>query len=331
MIDGPKFGADVRMFGRFVGRCSTDGPADEMPTAIRRAGQVGAIEALDLSFPFWGEQSLETIRSALEWAGLRAAAITPDIHTHEFRLGAFTNPETAVRRRTRDLVGRAVEVAWEFGCEYVNMWPWQDGFDHPLQADHRHLWDLTVEGVRRVAEDWPSMQFALRYRPKHPRSHTVLGNAARALLAIDDVGCENVGVLMDIGLSSSCDETAADAAQLIIGRERLFGVGFADTFFDSDDGLAVGPADLLESLESLLALRRCGWDGVWRLDSSCFPGDPVKVARARVRVLRDLAGMVDQIDFGLLHAAQQQHDALAAQAIVDELMLTPVTATERVS
>lgn len=326
----PVFGAGVWMFGRFLDRYATDGygPAVSMTEAIRTAAEVGGIRALDLNFPFWGVDGVAEIRAALDETSIRAAAVTPEIYTREFRSGSFTNPDAHVRASARDLVLRSAEIASELGADYVKLWPGQDGFDYPLQADHRRLWELTVEGIREVAERNPQLRFAIEYKPKEPRTHIVLANAAKTLLAIDEIGLDNVGVLLDVGHSLYAGESPADAAQLIIGRGRLYGVDFNDNFRSWDDDLAVGSIHLIETLEFLLTLRRHDWAGVWQLDQFPFREDPVRAARHSIRVLRALGRVVDELDHGRLERAQAAQDALEAHAAVHDVLLRAFVAVE---
>ena len=223
------------MFGRFLDRYATDGYGPEVTftDAIRTAASVGGIESLDLNFPFWGagEVTVAAVRSALEESGLRALAITPEIYTQEFRAGSFTNPDGKVRRRAIDLIARATEVGHELGVDYMKIWPGQDGFDYPLQADPRRLWELSVDGMQKAAGPYPEMPFAIEYKPKEPRTHMFFSDAARTLLAIDDIALGNVGILLDFGHSLYAGESPTAAADLCLARGRLI----AD---DTPQGLA---------------------------------------------------------------------------------------------
>ena len=62
-------------------------------------------------------------------AGLGAVAVTPEIYNREFVKGGFTNPDAATRRSAIDLVSRAAELATDLGCDYVKLWPGQDGVE----------------------------------------------------------------------------------------------------------------------------------------------------------------------------------------------------------
>src|SRR3954453_18650900 len=164
-----RFGAGIWMFQQFVDRYATDayGPPISTLEAIERAGEAGDLEVLDVNFPFsCPDITVEEVQRALDAAGLRAATITPHIYTREFVAGAFTNPDPAVRRRAGELCEQAVDVARRLGARTVKLWPGQDGFDYPFQADYRQLWQLALDGVRTVAEMDAAVRVAIEYKAK---------------------------------------------------------------------------------------------------------------------------------------------------------------------
>jgi xylose isomerase len=326
-----RFSAGIWMFGRFVDRYATDGygPEVSITSAIRVAASVGGIESLDLNYPFWRpDVSVGEVRAALDETGLRALAVTPEIYTQEFRAGAFTNPDPKVRQRTLDLVARATEVAYELGADYMKIWPGQDGFDYPLQADPRRLWELSVEGMQKVAGPHPDMPFAIEYKPKEPRTHMFFSDAARTLLAIGDIGLDNVGILLDFGHSLYGGESPAAAAELCLARGRLIDTDLNDNLRGWDDDMTVGSVHLLETIEFLFTLKRAGWEKAWKLDQFPFREDPVEAARASIRMLRALLRLLDRIDADELAAARERQDALAAQKLVHDILLGELAAAD---
>jgi len=318
-----RYSAGVWMFGRFIDRYATDGygPTVPLTEAIRAAASVGGIESLDLNYPFWSDgDSVADVRAVLEETGLRALAITPEIYTQEFRGGALTNPDAKVRRRALDLIAEATEVGQELGVDYMKIWPGQDGFDYPLQADHRRLWELSVEGMQKAAAPYPDLPFAIEYKPKEPRTHMFFSDAARTLLAIEDIGLPNVGVLLDFGHALYAGESPAAAAELCLARDRLIDIDLNDNFRGWDDDMTVGSVHLLETLEFVRTLRRGGWQKAWKLDQFPFREDPVESARASIRTLRALHRLLDRVGDDQFEAAQERQDALAAQRLVQDVL-----------
>lgn len=317
------FGAGLWMFGQFVDRYASDayGPAVSTLEAIARAGEVGSLSVVDINYPFDPGITVQQVKAALEKAKLRAIAVTPHIYTRKFQRGAFTNPDPAIRKAALALCQEAIEVAKVLGADYVKFWPGQDGFDYPFQCDHLELWDLTVSGIRELARSAPAMNFAIEYKAKEPRGFITLGNAARTLLAIQDMGVDNVGIVMDFGHSLMAKETPAEALRLIARRGKLRSVEVNDNWREWDDDLTVGAIHLVETAEFLLALRAIDWRGPILLDQFPFREDPVAAARRSIATLRMLDAKLDEVDLSVLRASQAKQDALAAQDFVHRMLL----------
>jgi len=317
------FGAGLWMFGQFVDRYATDayGPPVGTLEAIARAGEVGSLSVVDINYPFDPGVSVDQVKSALEAAGLRAIAVTPHIYTRQFRKGAFTNPDPEVRKAAIARCQEAIPVAKALGADYVKFWPGQDGFDYPFQADYLQLWDFSVQGIREVAASAPEQSFAIEYKFKEPRIHMTFSTAARTLLAIDDMGVDNVGIVMDLGHSLLAKETPAEELQLIARRGRLRSVEVNDNWREWDDDLPVGSVHLLESLEFLLAVRKIAWKGPILLDQFPFREDPVGAARRSIAMMQLLDSRLDRLDVERLRKVQERQDSLAAQELVYELLL----------
>src|SRR5215217_4705087 len=322
-----RFGAGLWLFGQFVDRYATDayGPPVSTLEAIERAGEVGDLEVLDVNYPFSDPDiTVEEVERALAGANLRAATITPHIYTREFVAGSFTNPDPAVRRRALEICEQAVDVARRMGTPTVKLWPGQDGFDYPFQADYRTLWQLARDGVRAVAEMDEGIRVAIEYKAKEPRTHLSWSTAARTLLGIESIGRDDVGIVMDLGHSLFAKEAPADVLSLVHERGRLFTIEVNDNWREWDDDLTVGSVHLIETLEFFLEVRKIGWDEPILLYQFPFREDPVEAARTSINTIRAIDAALDRIDTEALEEAQAGQDALAAQAILTELLLGPV-------
>jgi xylose isomerase len=322
-----RFGAGLWLFGQFVDRYATDayGPPVSTVEAIARAGAVGDLEVLDVNYPFSDPDiTVDDVEQALRGAGLRAATITPHIYTREFVAGAFTNPDPAVRRRAVELCEQAVDVARRLGARTVKLWPGQDGFDYPFQADYRQLWQLALDGVRTVAEMDAAVRVAIEYKAKEPRTHLSWSTAARTLLGIAQTGRDDVGIVMDLGHSLFAKEAPADVLSLVHDHGRLYTVEVNDNWREWDDDLTVGSIHLIETLEFFLELRKIGWEEPIVLDQFPFREDPVEAARTSINTIRAIDAALDRMDLDALREAQAGQDALVAQRVLTELLLGPV-------
>jgi xylose isomerase len=324
MAEELRFGAGLWMFSQFVDRYATDayGPPVGTLEAIDRAAKVGHLSAIDINFPFpEPDLTVGRVKEALEKGGMRAVAVTPVIYNRQFQKGSFTHPDPAVRRSAIERAKSAIPIAHALGADYVKFWPGQDGYDYPFQSDYAQLWDYAVSGIREVVTTDPRMRFAIEYKFKEPRTHILFSTAARTLLALQDIGADNLGIVMDLGHSLLAKETPAEEIQLIARRGKLTNVELNDNWREWDDDLTVGSVHLTETLEFVHALRTIGWKGFWMLDQFPFREDPVEAARASIRVIRALNRLLDKVDPSALRAAQGRQDALAAQRLVHQLFL----------
>ncbi|MFI7614908.1 sugar phosphate isomerase/epimerase family protein [Nonomuraea terrae] len=329
--DEPIYGAGIWHFATYVDRYATDGYGEPRTVldAIKLAGAVGELSVVDLNWPFPpGGISTAEVKDALAEQNLRAIAVTPEFYTGKFMKGGFTNPDPALRRDAIELVAAAAEVGRELGIDYVKLWPGQDGYDYPFQADYSDLWDKSVDAVRELAQAFPDLKFAIEYKPREPRNRMVFSSVARTLLAIEDMGVDNVGILLDFGHSLYGGETPAEAAKMAISRGRLFAIDVNDNFRGWDDDMVVGSVHLLETFEFFFALRDAGWQGVWQLDQFPFREDSVEAARAGIRTMRAFHHALNYLDRDELAAAQSAQDALAAQRVAKRALYRALAESE---
>jgi xylose isomerase len=227
-----------------------------------RAAKVEGLTDLDLNFPdHVGEKPTEIARK-LGDIGLSINGFAMRYYSNPaFKLGAFANPDPAVRREAIDLTKAGIDAAREAGASLMTLWLGQDGFDYAFQADYATLWQHEIDGIREVAAHDPGCQISLEYKPNEPRSYSLMPDAATTLLAIRDVGLPNVGVTLDFAHVLYADEQPAFAAALIARHSKLLGVHLNDGYAKRDDGLMVGAVHTLQTIELLRQIHRDGYAG----------------------------------------------------------------------
>lgn len=324
MSEYPEFGAGLWHFASYVDRYAVDGYAAPVSTLemIDRAGQVGDLSAVDLTYPFTTGVTLDEVKAALARNKLRAIGITPEIYVRRFSKGAFTNPSPSVRTGAIEFMNEAAGIVREIGANYLKIWPGQDGWDYPFQVNHHDLWHLAVNGMRELAGSNGDIKFAIEYKPREPRVKMTWDSAARSILGIQEIGLDNVGVLLDFGHSLYGGESPADAAQLLIDYGLLYGMDVNDNLRAWDDDLVVGTVHPVEVFEFFYTLKINGWEGVWQLDQFPFREDTVEAARLSIRFLKAIYRALEALDIAGLRAAQERQDALAAQRLVQDALMS---------
>lgn len=293
---------------------------------VQRAATVDGLTVLDLNFPdhFAGAEPAE-LAHQIRSEGLEISGLAMRYYSvKEFALGAFTNPDPAVRRKAIDLTKRGADAAAACGAPMLTLWLGQDGFDYAFQLDYAHAWEMEIDGIREVADHNPDVQISLEYKPNEPRSFSLLPDAATTLLAIAEVDRPNLGVTLDMAHVLYAEENPAFAAALVARRSKLLGLHLNDAYAKRDDGLMVGAVHSVQTIELLRQIKRDGYAGALYFDT--FPDitglDPVRECETNIRTVRRMIEIVDRLDEnnGLTDAIHRQ-DAVGAQAILQHIML----------
>lgn len=292
---------------------------------IAGAGKVGGVDAADLNYPDHFERhSPEELGRMLADQGMALNGLAMRYYTEAgFKLGAFTNPDPAVRRAAIDLTKRGIDACAEMGGRLMTLWMGQDGYDYPFQMDYARAWADTVAAVAEVADHNQGVDIAIEYKPDEPRSFALMPDMATTLLALRDIGRDNTGVTLDFAHVLYAGEMPAYAAMLAARHSRILGVHLNDGYGKRDDGLMAGSVHPVQTVELFVALQRAGYDGVIYFDTFPDQGgmDPVAEARANIRLTERLRAIAAGLtgDRALAEAVARQ-DAAASMRIVTQAL-----------
>ena len=313
-----EYGTGIWAFGQFVDRYAGDGygPSRSTEEMLDAAAQVQGLTYLDINVPFATDSlNAHDVKTMLDDRGLKCRATTPHIYMREYSRGAFTNPDSELRLRTLNRVEEAVEAAAVLDAGYVKFWPGQDGYDYPGQVDYEQIWGYTVNAMREICEKHSDVQFAIEYKPKEPRVRMTLANAPKTLLAIQETGVDNLGIVMDFGHSLMAGESPTESLLMINRYGKLVSAELNDNWRDWDDDLPVASVHLFETMEYLLALRSIEWQDPLLLDQFPFRENPVAAVARSIETIEMLSEACARVDGVELAEAQSRQDALTVQRI----------------
>lgn len=288
---------------------------------IERASKVSGLNCVDLNYPdhLAGIVEHDLIEKMGE-NGISLNGYAMRYYDNEsYRIGAFTNPDPAIRRAAIDLTKRGLDSLAAAGGALMTLWMGQDGFDYSFQVDYSALWQYTIDGIREVAEHNPAIDISIEYKPNEPRSFSLMPDVATTLLAIGEIDRPNLGVTLDFAHVLYADEMPAFAASLVARRSRLLGVHLNDGYGKRDDGLMVASVHPIQTVELLYVLDRIGYDGAIYFDT--FPDttglDPIAECAGNIDAVTALRRAVQRLkDNELLASAILEQDAVASQGIV---------------
>ena len=134
------------------------------------------------------------------------------------------------------------------------------------------------------------------------------------MVAIQQLGRDDVGIVVDLGHSLFAKETPSDVLSLVHELGRLFTIEVNDNWREWDDDLAVGSIHLIETLEFFHQVRKIGWEQPILLDQFPFREDPVEAARSSIQTMRQIDAALDRLDVDRFRRRSPGTDAMAAPA-----------------
>jgi len=279
---------------RFLSSGYKDQPGKE--EMIRQAAAIEGVQGIELVGGWDIDSSnVDEVGSALAKYGLTCVSIIPDLFGRKlWGKGSFAAKAADIRAAALEETMQAAEIARKLGCGLINIWPGQDGYDYPLQADFRQEREWLREGLEQVCRAYPDIRFALEYKCKEPRTHSYLARAADTLLMAHAIGLPNAGVTIDTGHSIMAGENMAEAAVLLQqSGDKLFHMHFNDNYRAWDDDMIVGSIHLVEYIELLYWLRETGYDGWYSMDQYPYREDGPGAVAESVAFLQGIERMLD--------------------------------------
>jgi len=307
---GIRVGSGLVPFSSVVDRFLPGGYREGMPfeEQLRRARRVEGLDAIGLDYPMQFEDPVK-MRTLLAKYDLRLCVLEMGIYgERRWSRGSFASTDPAIRRQAVELVQCGMDAAAELGVEEVLLWPGQDGFEYPFQANHDLAWGYLVEGIGIAAGHRRDIRVGIEYKPKEPRTHCHVDTAAKALLLCQAIGLPNVGVTVDLGHALAARETPGQSVALCARHGRLYQVHVNDNYGDWDSDLLVGQVNFWSTLEFFYWLKRVGYDSWYIMDFFPYREDGPAALAQCIRNARRFAELAARLDAGQIERLQQAGD-----------------------
>jgi xylose isomerase len=228
--------------------------------------------------------------------GIVCASIIPDTFTvKEFGKGSITSTDRVIRSRALDYLKEMSDVALEMDCEILNLWLGQDGYDYLLTTDYDQEREWLREATAHLAGTYPTLRFALEYKPKEPRNFSYHARMADTILAAKETGFSNVGVTIDTGHSFVGGENVAEAVVLAKrAGDLLFHMHFNDNHGSWDDDMIVSTVHMTCYVELLFWLRKTGYNGWLSMDQYPYREDAIEAISESILWVKKYEQIVDK-------------------------------------
>lgn len=319
------FGACLPTFGNCADRYCLSGYKHDftMDEMLDRSLEVGNIDGLELVGNWHvNDGNVREVAQKFKDRNLKIPMLVPDLWTQaKWGKGSLASSDPATRQASVDEVRKVMDWAAELDCPYVDVWPGQDGFDYPFQADYVSAWSWLREGVAACAEHTDQVKVLVEYKLKEPRRHCFVDSASRTLLLLD--GIENTGVLLDVGHAMAAGENIAEAVAFLSSHGKLDYLHLNDNYRSWDDDMIFGSVNLIEDLELLYWIRRVGYKGWLTLDIFPFRIDGIDAAKACQSWIDGLLNALEKVGQASFDDAVTSGDPVKAGMVIREAFGIP--------
>jgi xylose isomerase len=322
-----KFASGLHVFGSTADRYVLSGykPGLPIPDMIKAAAQVPDLQGVELVETWHINQgNAEEILGLLDEAGLKLTVMIPDLWASgKWGQGSYTSNDEKIRQDAVDTTKRAMDMAAQVGCNLVDVWLGQDGYDYCFTSDYLKAWDRMVEALQECADHNPDVIIGMEYKIKEPRTHCFVGTLGKQLLLFDRVARENLGVILDVGHALAAYESMAESVAICkYFGDRLVYLHLNDNWRLWDDDMGVGALHTIELLELMYWLERTGFDGWYSLDIFPYREDGVRIANESIQWIKDMRRVMFHIGMDRIAEVIDSGDATLASKVVREGMFS---------
>ncbi len=292
---------------RFMKNYKKDIPFEEQCRILKEIDYVDAIPVT-----YTRETDPEKLKAYLADQGLRAGTVVPNTYSDiNYANGTLTNRDKKIRTGITAFCAEALDFCEAVGGVDVMLWLGHDGYDYPFEDDYSMRWDWLVENLHTVASRRNDVKVAIEYKPADPRIYQYISSAAKALVLCNEVGLDNLGVILDYGHALVAGECPAESVDLLARHKRLFHIHLSDNYSKTDDDMIMGSVSLWQTLDFLYHLQKAGYDGWYVMDIWPPRMDGVAATRTFVNIARGLWEIAGSLPRDLIRQYQEENNVPA--------------------
>lgn len=256
------------------------------------------------------------MRQALESSGLEANGVALRFRGARFLKGELGCAEPDVSEESLRLCREACDYCHAIGGKVVTIWLGFDGFDYSFQIAYSDVWNRLRDAFRTIADYAPDLSISIEYKPFEERSYAFIDSFGTVLAMIQDVDRPNIGATLDFCHMLMKHDNPAMAADILGARGRLFGIHLNDGYGRKDDGLMIGTANLMKTIEFLYCIRKHDYRNAIYFDTFPIREQGTAEAERNIRMMKRLDAVIDELGMDYLGREVARNDGLAASDIM---------------
>ncbi len=323
MVDLPKHAVISSFLSTTKDRFHEYNPPRTLEERLSMASAMDGVSGVEMVFPYEVCDDPQEMKRLLTQRSLAISAINVNVKAEpEFRGGSLTSTDRNVRAKAVDFIKKAKDYAQAVGADKVTCCPLADGYEFNFQYDYGNAWRNLVHTLSDAGSYLCDVPLFIEYKPSETRGRCFVDTAAKALLLLNDVGIEAMGVTLDFGHSTYGNENPAEAVSLVAASPFQYYIHINDNDGKWDWDYMVGTHHLLDYLEFLYYLQTCGYNDFLTSDTSPTRWDIRGTFEMNVRLTNKLWALLKRQAPGELGALIAAGDYLETWRWIEKNILS---------
>ena len=267
-------------------------------------------------------KNVDQVRRNLKDRNLKLVSIIPDhFAERKWGKGAFTSKDAGIRRDAVETTVEMIDIAESLGCNLINLWPGQDGYDYYWEGDYIKERTWFEEGVAECAKHDPNFKISIEYKPKEPRNRSYPSNVYSTLLMVKEIGLDNVGVTIDYGHATTAYENVAESVAVLKKYgNKLFHLHMNDNYGYWDDDMILGSIHTIPFIEMCYWIKRTGYDGWISTDQYPYREDGRDACNETISWLKIMFEIANRMDEKEVEATINSGNAVEGSRLMRKYM-----------
>lgn len=275
---------------------------------------------VDLNFPEHTSTSPpEKMRLLLEENGLALNGVALRFRA-EYINGELGNANPIIAQKALDLCFAACDYCRAAGGEVITIWLGYDGFDYSFQINYMNVWNQLVIAFQKIADYASDLQISIEYKPFQPRAYAFIDSMGGLGMMLHEINRPNIGVTLDYCHMLMKHENPAYGVDIFGSRKQLFGIHLNDGYGLNDDGLMIGTASPVKTLELLYYLRKHQYNGVIYFDTFPIIEKALKETQQNIEMIKMLDNAIEELGVEKIQKIIDTNDATEANKLVIDLL-----------
>jgi sugar phosphate isomerase/epimerase len=268
------------------------------------------------------EGNIDQIKKLSAEYGLQISCVIVDTFSQaKWGKGGFSSQDAKIRKEAIDHVKKYMDISKDVGCNIVDVWFGQDGYDYCFQTDYLKSWNYLEEGLRQCADYRKDVNLAIEYKHKEPRIHCFVSDIGKTINLIKKVNRGNIGIVMDVGHAQLADENPAESIALCKYLDTdLLHLHLNDNYKTWDDDIMFGAYHIQEELELLYWLKRIGYSGWYSFDIFPYRENGLAAVQTSLNWLKDLINAVNSVKDETIEEVLGMHDATESLELIRKMI-----------